>query len=238
MFRYYTRFREIDGQRGQYDILKAAYEVDKTLTKNENSWVNKINEISKLIGLSSLNISTFLFKQKLENYYKVKIGTEISNIKNCGSGKLKIYSKIFTESKQPGYLDYNIPKTLRNKLTKIRISAHSLVIETGRYTKPVTPSDQRTCKYCKHLVEDEIHFLFQCPQYSSIRSKFGIYEKVLAPTDILDEEMIKTINPVSPKDLKSICMYIQPQALEFRTPFFLIWSLPRLWYGSLSGSYL
>jgi hypothetical protein len=25
-------------------------------------------------------------------------------------------------------------------------------------------------------------------------------------------------------------------SLEFRTPFFLIWSLPRLWYGSLSGS--
>ena len=104
---------------------------------------------------------------------------------------------------------------MRNKLTKIRISAHSLAIKTGRYTKPVTPSDQRTCKYCKHLhvVEDEIHFLFQCPQYNSIRSKFGIYEKVLAPTDILDEEMIKTINPISPKDLKSICMYIQ-QALD------------------------
>jgi hypothetical protein len=43
---------------------------------------------------------------------------------------------IFTEFKQPGYLDYDIPKTLRNKLTKIRISAHSLAIETGRYTKP------------------------------------------------------------------------------------------------------
>ena len=74
---------------GQYDILKAAYEVDKTLTNKENSWVNKINEIWKLIGLSSLNISTFLFKQKLENYYKVKIETEICNIKNCGSGKFK-----------------------------------------------------------------------------------------------------------------------------------------------------
>ena len=53
----------------------------------------------------------------------------------CGSGKLKFYSKFFTEFKQPGYLDYDIPKTLRNKLTKIRISAHSLAIETGRYTK-------------------------------------------------------------------------------------------------------
>jgi hypothetical protein len=45
MFRYYTRFRKINGQPGdQYDILKAAYEVDKTLTNKENSWVNKINE--------------------------------------------------------------------------------------------------------------------------------------------------------------------------------------------------
>jgi hypothetical protein len=52
---------------------------------------------------------------------------------------------------------------LRNKLTKIRISAHSLVIETGRYTKPVTPSDQRTCKYCKHLVENEILFFISMP---------------------------------------------------------------------------
>ena len=178
MFRYYTRFREIDGQLGgQYDILKAAYEVDKTLTNKENSWVNKINEISKRIGLSSLNISIFLFKQKLENYYKVKIETEISNIKDCGSGKLKLYSKIVMEFKQPGYLDYDIPKSLRNKSTKIRISAHSLAVETGRYTKPVTPSDQRTCKYCKHIVDDEIQFLFQCPQYSSIRSKFGIMKR-------------------------------------------------------------
>ena len=56
-------------------------------------------------------------------------------------------ANLFTELKQPGYLDYDIPKTLRNKLTKIRISAHSLAIETGRYTKAVTPSDQRTCKY-------------------------------------------------------------------------------------------
>jgi hypothetical protein len=74
MFRYYARFREIDGQpSGQYDIPKAAYEVDKTLTNKENSWVNKINEISKLIGLPSLNISTFLFKQKLRQLLQSKI---------------------------------------------------------------------------------------------------------------------------------------------------------------------
>jgi hypothetical protein len=56
--------------------------------------------------------------------------------KDCGSGKHKFYSNFFLEFKPPGYLDYDIPKTLRNKLTKIRISAHSLAIETGSYTKP------------------------------------------------------------------------------------------------------
>jgi hypothetical protein len=40
MFRYYARFREIDGQPGgRYDIIKATYEVDKTLTNKENSSV-------------------------------------------------------------------------------------------------------------------------------------------------------------------------------------------------------
>ena len=30
--------------------------------------------------------------------------------------------------------------------------------------------------------------------------------------------------------------FLWSQALEFRTPFFLIWSVLRLWYGSLSGN--
>ena len=35
---------------------------------------------------------------------------------------------------------------------------------------------------------------------------------------------------------KLFLMQYWPQALEFRTPLFLIWFIPRLWYGSLSGS--
>lgn len=72
------------------------------------------------------------------------------------------------------YLDFNIPKILRSKLTKLRISAHSLAIETGIYCKPVVPSDTRFCKFCKTHIEDEVHFLFQCPQYSNIRNKYNI----------------------------------------------------------------
>jgi hypothetical protein len=47
-------------------------------------------------------------------------------------------------------------------LSKIRLSTHSLAIETGRYNKPFTPAEERYCKYCLNQVENEKHFLLYC----------------------------------------------------------------------------
>ena len=44
---------------------------------------------------------------------------------------------------------------------KFRISSHNLEIEHGRYFN--ISADQRICKLCKLTVEDEIHFLLECP---------------------------------------------------------------------------
>jgi hypothetical protein len=48
------------------------------------------------------------------------------------------------------YLKLNISKDSRRMLTKLRISAHSLAIETGRYGTTKIPADQRFCKFCPH----------------------------------------------------------------------------------------
>ena len=59
----------------------------------------------------------------------------------------------------------------KNKLTKFRISVHDLEIEKGRYKN--IPADKRFCKLCnKNVIEDEIHFLLQCPSLSQERSTF------------------------------------------------------------------
>ena len=60
----------------------------------------------------------------------------------------------------------------RRCLTKFRISSHKLKIETGRFTRPLTPLEQRVCDHCLMTIEDEFHFLMQCPRYSHIRSNF------------------------------------------------------------------
>ena len=53
---------------------------------------------------------------------------------------------------------------------KLRISNHKLNIETGMYDK-ISRCD-RICPVCSLDIEDEIHFLFDCAKYSSIRDDF------------------------------------------------------------------
>jgi hypothetical protein len=55
-------------------------------------------------------------------------------------------------------------------LTRFRISA--LEIETGCYTTPKTPLENRLCKQCNlSEIEDEEHFLINCPKYNLHRKE-------------------------------------------------------------------
>ena len=57
---------------------------------------------------------------------------------------------------------------MRASLTQFRLSAHQLNIETGRHHKMAL--EKRICKCCKtNEIEDEMHFLFNCPLYEMER---------------------------------------------------------------------
>lgn len=67
------------------------------------------------------------------------------------------------------YLKFNLTRSERSLLTKIKVSAHSLAIETGRYSRPNIPASERFCKFCKNVMEDEKQFILNCPQYETER---------------------------------------------------------------------
>ena len=102
----------------------------------------------------------------------------------------------------------------RSLITKIRISAHSLAIETGRYCKPKILANERFCKFCKDQVEDEIHFLLHCPLYKDIRENYSIFKKVNKEDDIKSVAFL--LNPDNLVDTKQICKYLN-QALKLVT---------------------
>ena len=51
----------------------------------------------------------------------------------------------------------------RNSVVKLRISAHQLLIETGRHRN--IPRDERICELCdKNELENEFHFFASLPR--------------------------------------------------------------------------
>ena len=67
------------------------------------------------------------------------------------------------------YLDLIDNVKMRQTITRFRTSSHALHIESGRHSN--TPLDLRVCGICKTKVEDEFHFLIECPFYNEQRQK-------------------------------------------------------------------
>ena len=71
--------------------------------------------------------------------------------------------------------------TNRVIITRWRLSCHRLRVETGRYTHPRLPREQRVCSLCG-ILEDEQHVIFVCPIYNNIRLD---YEELLSTNNTI-----------------------------------------------------
>jgi hypothetical protein len=64
---------------------------------------------------------------------------------------------------------------MRNIISKIRCSDHSVEIERGRHLN--IPGVERICKTCAEgVIEDEEHFLLNFKIYQPIREKHHMYQ--------------------------------------------------------------
>ena len=180
MFKYYNRLKRIEFDNGSRNsLLRSAFIEDKKLNKSLNKTLSSI-------------------KQKIElNYHhwtsRRKTLKQFENIRKNKTAKLHFLSNILGIFKLQNHLEFPLSKEHRYFLTKIRISAHSLNIETGRYNG--TPHEQRLCKFCPSSVEDEKHFILHCPKYQNIRNSYNTLFQSIRTEDDLIREIL------DPKDL-------------------------------------
>ena len=108
-----------------------------------------------------------LFKQRLIDNYSQEWNTEIEK-----SLVLQLYKTCKTTLSYENYLDM-IPKNYRFFITRMRMSAHELRIQTGRYGQNRLPRNERYCLCCNNNdIEDEYHFILICPCFLDFRKKF------------------------------------------------------------------
>merc|ERR1712105_251639 len=111
-------------------------------------------------------------------------------------------------------------------LTRLRVGSHLLGIERGRYTRPVTPIEQRICKFCDPRnalvpavtrtppsssstaqIDTEEHFLIQCPFFLSERNcLFGKLTAFEPEFSLFNdrEKFLKFLCPTMPQTVKVI----------------------------------
>ena len=127
-------------------------------------WENQgIVGSSKLVSEKIGKNMEHVFRFQWANYIKNNDG------RKSGMGnKLEMYSTIKTNFDYEKYLDFQQDFRVRRDITKLRISAHRLEIEAGRYKTPKIPTDKRFCKQCG-VVEDEYHLIMKCQKYTNER---------------------------------------------------------------------
>ena len=110
------------------------------------------------------------------------------------------------------YLDV-LPNSLRFFVTRIRLSALSLRVQTGRFGSNRNPRNELYCQCCNSLdIEDEYHFTLICPCFSNIRKKYIKKHYYVRPSMFKFIELLKTENK---SVLIKLAKYIK-ESLEIR----------------------
>ncbi len=95
--------------------------------------------------------------------------------------KLRTYRTFKDSISQGQYLSNIKSRKVRCSITKLRISAHILKIETGRHTRPKTILENRTCETCTNKIESELHAITECPKYTNTRKILFLKAKDTIP---------------------------------------------------------
>ena len=138
-------------------LLQKAYQIN--ISTKASKWTQYIQNLLNETGFSyvwenpnSIAHDSFIheLEQRLSDLFQQQWVTDLSVSK-------RTYQLFKKKLEYELYL--NLPRHQRVQLCRFRVSAHSLRIETGRYSLPrPTPVEERLCATCG-VIEYETHFL-------------------------------------------------------------------------------
>jgi hypothetical protein len=167
MLRFWNRLINFDSDR----ITKLVFDQDYMLCNN--NWCSEIKSIMTSLDLSHAYYSRSIIdlqtaELKLKTLYSRQWIETVQN-----TPKLRTYKLFKCNFNTEDYVLFNLSKYERSIIAQFRCGILPLRVETGRYIGE--PLNDRLCRLCNDsCVENEVHFLLNCPKYNEIRSQsFG-----------------------------------------------------------------
>ena len=191
----------------QYGLSRPINELN-TSSQNKNlSFLGDLSNFKLINPIASKHFTTHIILKKLREHFK-----ECWEHDKSTSPKLEFYNHIKNNFSKEPYLDLVSNAANRYKTTRLRISAHDLEIERGRYRN--IPREERICSWCSmtigaRILEDECHVLFDCDLYKHLRATlittlitapecddlFSIQSHILHNNLTLRQSLMKLLSP-------------------------------------------
>ena len=215
--RYWIKILESDERK----YVKRIYNMminDLIDSPNKLNWASLLRDtlcnlgfrdvwLAQSVGNSKLFLS--IFKQRVHDTF---IQTWESRLND--SSRALFYNNIRNFHFQSYLKVCNISK-FRQSLTRLRLSSHRLEIEAGRWNKPnPTPFHERKCRIC-HILEDEYHFVLECPLYTTLRKQYLKKYFTQRPNMF---KFVSLVNSTSEKELRNLAIFVH-KAFQMRSNY-------------------
>ena len=186
-----------------------------------DTWFSQVQKIKSLFNIPVFSGSKDRVGLKIghklhsiyDRYWLDQINATKLGPDGLDHNKLRFYKLLKGSFKQEPYISNILNRSQRTWLTRFRVSAVSnLGIESGRYTRPVTPVTERVCQYCdSNSVDDEYHAILSCTTFTLKRNCFLGRMSSLFPTfsQLTDRDKLVTILcPTTTKMAKTVSKYL------------------------------
>jgi hypothetical protein len=179
--RYWARLKNIEDNTRL--IVQAFTESMVRYGKEQPCWCSASVKGGRKLGLNisymdGKNVREFMAKSGREKLRNIMHATSTDHrdfythylyVHDDGARR-RTYANWFWQGEATSALDMNDLK-LRNELLRFRLGAHGLRATTGAWNG--IERRDRLCRCCNMgIVEDEFHFIYECPLYHDIRYRF------------------------------------------------------------------
>ena len=131
--------------------------------------------ISKIFISNSLCVFSQIKDKNILNRIFILLPGSCPGVGLVGAGGVKNFSVGICDGAPLAVrssLNFVRVKMYRQAIARLRCTSLRLEIEAGRWHKPIrTPVENRKCKRCD-FVENEFHFLIECPLYSKLQIQY------------------------------------------------------------------
>ena len=168
MLNYWIRLTELPDDC----LAKIALREHAILRTN---WIKTIEHLIRTLDLNEQSATENVFKRfskgRIQQYFETSWANGLSQPDHPRQEFYKLIKEDLSPAKHLDLQQFDI----RQVISKIRCSNHTLEIEKGRHRAIHVPRENRLCIQCDEgAIEDELHFLLECKTYEPLRLSFSM----------------------------------------------------------------